>query len=111
MAVVATGLWLAWASGVRSPWAIIGLNALTGVVAGLNVPSWQAFVPSLVPRDELLSAITLNSTQFNIARAIGPAVGGVLVATVGISTAFFVATPASSRRASPRTRRSRSPSR
>lgn len=89
MGLAAAALWLAWAAGVRSPWAIVGLNALSGVMAGLNIPSWQAFVPSLVPRAELLSAITLNSTQFNIARAVGPALGGALVATVGVGTAFF----------------------
>jgi predicted MFS family arabinose efflux permease len=47
-------------------------------------------VPSLVAKEDLLSAITLNSTQFNMARAVGPAIGGLLVATVGAGAAFLV---------------------
>jgi len=52
------------------------------------MPSWQGFVHDLVPREDLLSAVTLNSLQFNAARAIGPAIGGVLLATLGPAWAF-----------------------
>ena len=94
VAMAASGglLWLAWASGWHDPWLILGLTALTGIFNGLMIPSWQAFVPSLVPREDLASAITLNSTQFNASRALGPALSGLLLATAGPSAAFAVNT-------------------
>ena len=54
------------------------------------IGSWQAFVSELVPREALLNAVTLNSAQFNAARAFGPAIGGVVLALVGPGWAFFV---------------------
>lgn len=90
MALAAFALWAAWSSGVRSPFAILGLVALSGVLAGINIPSWQSFVNDLVPREDLLSAVTLNSLQFNAARAFGPGIAGILLATLGPSWAFFL---------------------
>lgn len=89
-AAVAMGLWLMWSAGVRSPGAIVALAATSGVFAGLMIGSWQAFVSELVPREALLNAVTLNSAQFNAARAFGPAIGGVVLALVGPGWAFFV---------------------
>lgn len=89
-AVVALALWAAWELGVRSPVAIVSLTALGGVVQGLTIPAWQAFVPSLVPLADLPSAISLNSLQFNAARAVGPALAGVLLAAAGPSLAFLL---------------------
>ncbi len=90
MAVAAFALWASWAVGWRSPTLILGLTALTGIFSGLMIPSWQAFVPSLVPRVDLPSAITLNSTQFNASRAIGPALAGLLLGTAGAGLAFLL---------------------
>lgn len=90
MAVVALGLWATWAVGWRSPGLILALTALTGVFSGLMIPAWQSFVPVLVPKDDLASAITLNSTQFNAARAVGPAMAGILLATGGPGWAFLL---------------------
>jgi MFS family permease len=89
-AAVAFALWWVWSAGVRSPGVIIALAALSGVFAGLHIGSWQAFVSELVPREALLNAVTLNSAQFNAARAFGPAIGGVVLALVGPGWAFFV---------------------
>jgi MFS family permease len=89
-AAVALGLWLAWLGGLRSPMGIVALTALGGVFQGLTIPAWQAFVPSLVPPADLPSAISLNSLQFNAARALGPAAAGVLLATFGPSAAFLL---------------------
>lgn len=88
--MAATALWLAWVAGTRSPAAILALVALSGVFNGLNVPSWQSFVNDLVPRGDLLSAVTLNSVQFHVARAVGPAIAGVLLATFGPTWAFLI---------------------
>jgi MFS family permease len=90
MAVAALMMWGAWVAEWRRPGLVLALTALTGVFSGLMVPSWQAFVPSLVPREDLGSAITLNSTQFNASRAVGPALAGVLLAVAGPAWAFFV---------------------
>jgi predicted MFS family arabinose efflux permease len=54
----------------------------------MNMPSWQAFVSDLVPREDLQSAVTLNSLQFNAARAIGPGLAGLLLALLGPGWAF-----------------------
>jgi MFS family permease len=90
MAVGALALWAAWAGGVRSPIAILGIVAVSGLFAGVNIPSWQSFVNDLVPREDLLSAVTLNSLQFNAARALGPGIAGILLASLGPSWAFFL---------------------
>ena len=70
-AIVALGLWGYWSTGGRSPWAIVALAALSGAFSGMMIGSWQAFVSELVPREALLDAVTLNSAQFNAARAFG----------------------------------------
>lgn len=90
MAMAALALWGAWSLEWREPWLILALTALTGVFSGLMVPSWQSFVPMLVDRADLPSAITLNSTQFNASRAFGPALAGVLLATAGPGLAFLL---------------------
>ncbi len=90
MAVVAFVMWAVWILGFHEPLLILGITALTGLCSGLMIPSWQAFVPSLVPKEDLASAITLNSTQFNASRAIGPAMAGALIGAGGPGWAFFL---------------------
>ena len=63
---------------------------MIGLGGALSAPAWQAIVPELVPRHELPSAIALNSAGFNLARAIGPAVGGLIVAASGPATVFWL---------------------
>jgi predicted MFS family arabinose efflux permease len=63
---------------------------LIGAGGALGAPAWQAVVPSLVPKSDLEPAIAANSVGFNVSRAIGPALGGVLVAWVGISAPFWL---------------------
>ena len=80
----------AWAIGVRSIGVILFLLLLSGTAGGLGIASWQAFVTELVPREHLLNAVTLNSAQFNAARAFGPALGGIVLATMGPGWSFFI---------------------
>ncbi len=89
-AVMALGFMAMWFGGIRSVWAYVGASVVAGAAGGLNLPAWQAFVSELVPRDQLMSAITLNSAQFNAARMIGPAMAGVMIAAVGPGWAFGV---------------------
>lgn len=90
MGAAALLLWLAWVLDLRDPALLLGLMALIGALNGLSMPSWQGFVHDLVPREDLLAAVTMNSLQFNAARAIGPAIAGVLLATLGPAWAFGI---------------------
>ena len=88
MGVAALGLWWVWASGSQSLVAILGLVAVMGLVWGITLPAWQAFVNDLVPREDLVSAVSLNSLQFNAARSLGPALAGLVIAALGPAWAF-----------------------
>lgn len=89
-AVVATGFLMVWLSGVRAPLTFLLLGAATGLVSGLNLPVWQAFVGDLVPRRVLMKAVTLNSAQFNAARALGPVLAGAVLAVWGPGAALGI---------------------
>jgi len=89
-ATVAMALWVVWATGRASVLSVVGLVAVAGMVGGLTIPAWQAFVSQLVPRELLLNAVTLNSAQFNAARAFGPALGGLVLARLGVGWAFLL---------------------
>ena len=68
--------------------ALALLTFLGGIFAALSMPAWQAIVPDLVPRDELKDAVALNSLGFNVARAVGPALGGVVLAVAGATVTY-----------------------
>jgi MFS family permease len=74
--------------GATSPWVLLGFTFLLGLGAAMNAPAWQAIVPELVPRPELAQAISLNSAGFNVSRAVGPALGGAIVAVAGVGATF-----------------------
>jgi MFS family permease len=67
---------------------LLSLTVLLAVGAALNSPAWAASVPLMVPRQSLAQALVLNSVGFNIARAIGPAAGGLLLTVAGATAAF-----------------------
>lgn len=72
-------------------WHIIGLSLFQGIVNAIDAPTRQAFVPEIVERKEnLINAIGLNSSLFNGARLVGPAIGGVLLAKVGAGYCFLI---------------------
>ncbi|HTK95071.1 MAG TPA: MFS transporter, partial [Terriglobales bacterium] len=70
-------------------WHVIVLAAGLGIVNALDMPTRQAFVVDMVSRDDLMNAIALNSSMFNGARVVGPAVAGVIVAAIGEGWCFF----------------------
>ena len=88
--LIALGFAAMWAAGVDRPLAYIALGVVNGCVNGIQLPAWQAFVSELVPRGALLNAVTLNSAQFNASRAVGPAVGGLVLAVGGPGWSFLV---------------------
>lgn len=75
--------------GLITPWLLLALTFLVGCGTALNGPAWQASVGEQVPREDLPAAVALNSISFNIARSVGPAIGGALVAAAGASAAFL----------------------
>ena len=81
-----------WLAGVRSPWAFLVVAAVSGAVSGINLPSWQSIIGDLVPPELMMNAVTLNSTQFNASRALGPAIGGVALAQLGPAWCFYLNT-------------------
>lgn len=78
------------ATGRITPELLLGLTLLLGTGGAIGMPAFQTLVPDLVPRAQLAQAVTLNSGAFNVARALGPAIGGALVAA-GLLTAAFAA--------------------
>ena len=70
------------------PWMVIVLSLIVGVTDALSMPSFQTIAPSLVKQDQIGSAIALNATQFNLSRIAGPALGGLLIASVGAISCF-----------------------
>jgi MFS family permease len=72
------------------PWSLLLLTFLLGLGAVMNDPAWQAITPELVPAQQHAAAVALNSAGFNVARAVGPAVGGLLVAAVGSGITFLL---------------------
>lgn len=87
LAVVSLLTLLVWAQAM-TPVLLILFTLTIGTGAAFMAPAWQAIVPQLVPRAQLKPAIALNSMGINIARAIGPAVAGTLIATVGLAAPF-----------------------
>ncbi|MDB5057132.1 MAG: putative major facilitator superfamily transporter, partial [Chloroflexi bacterium] len=75
-------------------WHLITINwllvlvALIGVASALSSPAWMAFISELVPAQGLMNAIALNSAQFNVARVLGPAFAGTMIAIVGVAGCF-----------------------
>lgn len=82
-------LWTLYVSDVITPWWIIVIGFVNGVATGFQTAAWQSFVPLLVPNEQMLQAVRLNSVQFTMARAIGPAFGGLLVRFGGIGAAIM----------------------
>jgi len=76
-------------SGLIEVWHLFVLATVSGVVNAFDIPARQSFVMDMVGRDDLLNAVALNSSVFNGARIIGPAIAGILVAAVGESWCFF----------------------
>lgn len=78
------------AIGLQSITSLVAFTFIGGIGAALMAPTWQAIVPELVTKADVKGAIALNSLGINISRAIGPALGGVLLATFGAAVTYGV---------------------
>jgi len=88
-AVLALVFGLVVAPGDPSIWAIYGLTFLSGLVMAVERPAMQALLFQLVGRETLPSAVAANSTIISMSRLVGPALGGVMIASAGIAWCFF----------------------
>ena len=90
MLAAATVLGVATIAGRTGPETLLLLTFALGLGSTVNAPAWQATVPQLVPKEQLAAAVALNSMQFNIARAIGPALGGLVISVWNPGIAFLL---------------------
>jgi MFS family permease len=89
MTVIAAGMGVAVLAGGMTPVVLLVFTLALGSGTALINPAWQAIVPQLVPRQELASAVALNSVGINVSRAIGPALAGAAIATLGLASPFL----------------------
>jgi MFS family permease len=87
--LVSLGLWGLAASGGGQVWPVYLLAAAGGAVTTFDLPARQALVPSLLPREHLANALTLNTIMFQTASVIGPAAAGVVIAAYGVGAAYL----------------------
>ena len=76
--------------GVMTPWLLLVFTFALGAGSAMNTPTWAALLPDIVSRSQVPTAISMNSAGFNIARAIGPAIGGFVVAAYGAAASFLL---------------------
>ena len=84
--LLAAGVWL----GFASPLFIIIVAALNGIAMGFDMPARQAFTVEMTNREDLINAISLNSSIVNGARVVGPSVAGLMIGSVGVAMCFFL---------------------
>src|ERR1700758_2404088 len=94
-----TEIWMASAAialaalvimGLISPWLLLALTFAISAGDAFETPTWRAVLPELVAKEDFEAASALNGIEFNLARAIGPGLAGLLIASFGVGTAFVV---------------------
>src|SRR6202795_865904 len=90
MALVAIALAALVITGFISPWLLLALTFALSAGDAFETPTWRAVLPELVATEDLEAASALNGIEFNLARAIGPGLAGVLIAAFGVGIAFVV---------------------
>jgi MFS family permease len=75
-------------AGVMSPWILLMLTFALSAGDAFEAPAWRAILPELVPKEDLAAASALNGIEFNLARAVGPALAGTIISVAGVATAF-----------------------
>lgn len=90
MMFIAVALAVASWAGHATPTVLLVLSALQGVAIAFDLPAFQVLTPRLVPRGELTAAVHLNGVQFNLARVIGPALGGAVLAWTSATSLFVI---------------------
>jgi MFS family permease len=90
MAVAVGTLAVVTITGIVTPWMLLALAFALGIATALNDPAWYAVVPELLPNEELAAGVTLSGVGINVARTLGPALGGFVVAAAGPGIVFVI---------------------
>jgi MFS family permease len=90
MVVAAAALGVMSLTGKVTPWSLLFFTFLLGIGAVMNDPAWQAITPEVVSPSQHAPAVALNSVGFNVARSVGPALGGMVIAVAGSGVAFLL---------------------
>lgn len=92
MAATVISVWtvLVGVDGLPGPWPILAVALVVGVAYAFSVPAMHAVIPALVPPPDLDAAVALNSVTFNLARALGPALGALTLGTLGPAATFTI---------------------
>jgi len=90
MVVAAAALGIMSLTRTVTPWVLLSFTFLLGLGAVMNDPAWQAITPEVVSTAQHAPAVALNSVGFNVARAVGPALGGMVIAVAGSGVAFLL---------------------
>ena len=90
MAITVGALAILTLADVVTPWMLLVLALVLGISTAFNDPAWQAVIPELLPKEELSAGITLSGIGVNVARTLGPALGGFIVAAVGPAVVFVL---------------------
>ncbi len=90
MLAVAAILVVATFTHLITPWLLLALTFALAIGDALESPAWRAIFPELVSKEDLSAALVLNGIEFNLARAVGPALGGVVIALAGVGSAFLI---------------------
>ena len=88
LAVLALLLWVLTATDRMSPWLLLAFTFLLGVGGAVQIPAWAASTPELVARNQIRAAARLEMVAINVARAVGPALAGLVIARAGVSAVF-----------------------
>src|SRR4029077_19523510 len=88
MVAVAIVVSVATIIGLMSPWLLLVLTFALSAGDAIETPTWRAILPEMVEKEDLAAASALNGIEFNFARAVGPALAGVIIALAGVGAAF-----------------------
>ncbi|HWL42048.1 MAG TPA: MFS transporter [Ilumatobacter sp.] len=87
-ALLATALSVTWVAGIRSPALVLTVGAVAGLLSSATNSAWHALISDVVPARLVPSAVSLNSMQVSVGKAVGPAIGGIVLSAFGASLAF-----------------------
>jgi MFS family permease len=90
MAIIAILLAVATFAHGMTPWLLLLLTLALSLGDAIESPAWRAIFPDLVPKDDLPPALALNGIEFNLARAVGPGLAGLIIAALGVGAAFVL---------------------
>lgn len=77
-------------AGLMTPWLLLAMTFALSAGDAFETPTWRAVLPELIPKEDLVAGSALNGIEFNLARAVGPALAGVLISVAGVAVAFVV---------------------